>query len=70
MSDVEHVMRAPAQASHEAKPIETFGGGFNEASPPSNSDPEDDEEEMPCATVTAFVPKTAPSACRRPLFRR
>ena len=45
MSDIDHVMKAPMQADHEAKPIETFGGGFNATSPPSKSDPADDEED-------------------------
>ena len=70
MSNIDHVMKAPTQADHAAKPIETFGGGFNATSPPSKSDPADYEEDMPCSTVTAFAAKAAPPACRRPLFRR
>jgi hypothetical protein len=70
MSNIDHVMKAPAQAGHAANPIEKFGGGFNAASPPSKNDPADDEAEMPCSTATAFVAKAAPPAGRRPLFRR
>jgi len=83
MSNIDHVMKAPTQADHEAKPIETFGGGFNATSPPSKSarapspalaptrsSSPPAEADMPCSTVTAFAAKAAPPACRRPLFRR
>jgi hypothetical protein len=70
MSNIDHVMKAPAQAGHEAKPIEKFGGGFNAASPPSRNDSADGESEMPCSNLTAFAAKPAPPAGRRPLFRR
>jgi len=70
VSNIDRVVKAPAQVGHEAKPIETFGGGFNAASPRSKSDPADDEVDVPCAAVMAFAAKAPPQACRRPLFRR
>jgi hypothetical protein len=70
MSNTDQVMKAPAQAGHETKPIEQFCVGFNAASPPSKSDPANHDEDMPCTMVTAFAAKSAPPACRRPLFRR
>lgn len=70
MSNIDKVMKAPASAGREAKPVEKFGGGFNAASPPAKTDSADDETETPCSKVTAFAAKPAPSGGRRPLFRR
>jgi len=70
MTNIDHVMKAPASAGHEVEPIEKFGGGFNAASRPSKRDSADGESEMPCSKVTAFAAKPTPSAGRRPLFRR
>ena len=70
MSNIDHVMKASAQADHAAKPIERFGGGFHAISPLSKSDTADGELEMPRSAETAFAAKPTPSAGRRPLFRR
>ena len=65
-----NMMKASAQADHEAKPIERFGGGFHAISPPSKSETTDGELEMPRSAETAFAAKPTPSAGRGPFFRR
>jgi hypothetical protein len=69
MSNIDHVMKAPAQVSHEVKPIGAFGC-FNATSPLSRTDPADGKLKMPGTAATAFAAKPAPPAGRRSLFRR
>jgi hypothetical protein len=70
MSDIDHMMKAFMQSDPEAKPIEKFGGSLSATPPISKNDLTDGESEMPCSKVTTFTAKPAPSAGRRPLFRR
>jgi hypothetical protein len=70
MSDIDHVMKASTRSAPEAEPIEEWGGSFNAAPRPSESDLAAGESEMPRSTVSAFIAKPSLSACRPPLFRR
>jgi hypothetical protein len=69
MSNVDHVVKASAQAGHEVKPIGAFGC-FNTPSPLSRTDPADGKLKMPGPAATALAAKPALPAGRQPLFRR
>jgi hypothetical protein len=70
MSDIDHTMKASTQSAPEARPIEKSGGAFNATAPASKNDLADGQSKTQRSKVTAFTAKPAPSAGRRPLFRR